>query len=67
MPIGVEINVANASRFVRRALAAGVQVDGTPQFEPRHEGMVWYNADSSMISALGYDKAEGKMGMIRCT
>ena len=55
----VEINIANAGRFVRRALAAGVQVEGVPQVDPPQSGMVWYDADSSMISAFGYDEAEG--------
>jgi len=55
----VSITVANASRFFGRALAAGVKVEGTPTVEPPKSGMVWYDADSSMISAFGYDEAEG--------
>jgi uncharacterized protein YuzE len=55
----VSITVANASRFVSRALAAGVKVEGAPTVEPPKSGMVWYDADSSMISAFGYDEAEG--------
>jgi uncharacterized protein YuzE len=54
-----EIEIANASRFVGRALAAGVQVEGAPKVEPPQGGMVWYDADSSMISAFGYDEAQG--------
>ena len=55
----VSISIANAARFVARALAAGVQVEGGPAAEPTKQGMVWYGADSSMISAFGYDEAEG--------
>ena len=55
----VSITIANASRFVGRALAAGVKVEGAPTVEPPKSGMVWYDADSSMISAFGYDEAEG--------
>ena len=55
----VSITIANASRFVGRALAAGVKVEGAPMVEPPKSGMVWYDADSSMISAFGYDEAEG--------
>lgn len=55
----VSITIAHASRFVARALAAGVKVEGAPTVEPPKSGMVWYDADSSMISAFGYDEAEG--------
>jgi len=55
----VSITIANAGRFVARALAAGVDVKGSPTVEPPKSGMVWYDADSSMISAFGYDEAEG--------
>ena len=55
----VSIAIANATRFIARALAAGVKVEGAPTVEPPKSGMVWYDADSSMISAFGYDEAEG--------
>ena len=55
----VSISVANASRFVARALEAGVNVEGAPVVEPARKGMVWYDAASSMISAFGYDEARG--------
>ena len=55
----VNITIANASRFIARALAAGVKVEGAPTVEPPKSGMVWYDADSSMISAFGYDETEG--------
>ena len=55
----VEVRIANASRFVARALAAGVQVEGAPPVQAPQSGMIWYDADSSMISAFGYDEAEG--------
>jgi len=54
----LEITIANASRFVAQALAAGVKVEGAPAIKPAG-GMVWYDADSSMLSAFGYDEAEG--------
>ena len=55
----VEVRIANASRFVARALAAGVQVEGAPPVQAPQSGTIWYDADSSMISAFGYDEAEG--------
>lgn len=55
----VSVTIARASRFVARALAAGIEVEGAPTVEPTKEGMVWYDAESSMISAFGYDEAEG--------
>jgi uncharacterized protein YuzE len=55
----VSVTIARASRFVARALAAGIEVNGAPTVEPTKEGMVWYDAESSMISAFGYDEAEG--------
>jgi len=55
----VSITIANARLFVAQALAAGVQVQGAPAVEPPKAGTVWYDADSSMISAFGYDEAEG--------
>lgn len=55
----VSITISHASRFVAQALAAGVKVAGAPAVEPPQSGMVWYDADSSMISAFGYDEAEG--------
>jgi uncharacterized protein YuzE len=54
----VKITVANASQFVAQTLAAGVKVDEAPLVQPQQSGMVWYDADSSMISAFGYDEAE---------
>ena len=55
----VKVAIANASRFIARALTAGVEVEGGPSVPPRPSGMVWHDADSSMISAFGYDEAEG--------
>jgi hypothetical protein len=57
----VEFKIANASKFIARALAAGVKVEGvqTPEPPQKPEGMVWHSADSSMISGFGYDESEG--------
>ena len=55
----VKITISRASKFLRRALAAGVKVEGAPPVAPPQEGMIWHDADSSMISAFGYDEAEG--------
>jgi hypothetical protein len=57
----VEIKIANATRFIAKALAAGVKVEGIRVPEPAQskEGMVWYSADSSMISGFGYDESKG--------
>jgi hypothetical protein len=55
----MRVSIANASHFVARALAAGVEVEGAPDVEPPQAGLVWHDADSSMISASAYDDAEG--------
>jgi hypothetical protein len=34
-------------------------VEGAPEVRERPKGMVWYDADSSMISAFVYDESEG--------
>jgi uncharacterized protein YuzE len=54
----IKITIANASRFIAQALAAGVKVEVSPVAQPKQSGMVWYDADSSMISAFGYDETE---------
>ena len=54
-----KITITRASKFLRRALAAGVEVEGAPTVAPPQEGMIWHDADSSMISAYAYDEAEG--------
>ncbi|MFQ5610759.1 MAG: KTSC domain-containing protein [Anaerolineae bacterium] len=54
----LEVRIANASRFIAQALAAGVKVEGAPAARPEQSGMVWHDADSSMISAFGYDETE---------
>lgn len=54
----VEVTIANASRFVAEALAAGVKADAGPAEKSKKSGLVWYDADSSMISAFGYNEAE---------
>ena len=55
----VSITIANATRFVARSLAAGVQVSGAPAVAPPSAKLVWHDADSSMISAYAYNEAEG--------
>lgn len=54
----VKISITQASRFVAEALAAGVKAEAAPPVQPKPSGMVWYDADSSMISAFAYDEAE---------
>ena len=54
----IKITIANASQFIVQAMAAGVKVEVSPSVQPKQSGMIWYNADSSMISAFGYDEAE---------
>jgi hypothetical protein len=54
----IQLVIPKARDFVRRALAAGVKVEGAPEVAPPPRGMVWHDADSSMISAFGYDEAE---------
>lgn len=53
----IELIIRDAGSFVARALAAGVEVEGAPEAAPSEGGMVWHDADSSMISAFGYDQA----------
>jgi hypothetical protein len=50
-----QITIKNAGRFVAQLLSMGVTAkEGTAA--PRlKSGMVWYDTDSSMISAYGYD------------
>ena len=54
----VKITISRANQFIAQALAAGVKVEAAPAVQPKKSGMVWYDADSSMISAFGYDEAE---------
>jgi len=53
----IQVSITHASRFIAQALAAGIKVEDLPQIQPAKSGMVWYDADSSMISAFGYDEA----------
>jgi uncharacterized protein YuzE len=55
----VKLTISNAKRFVAQAINAGVEVEGALATNPLQTGMVWYDADSSMISAYGYDQVEG--------
>ncbi len=55
----ISITISNASRFIGRSLAAGVQVKGGPAVAPPAGKLVWHDADSSMISAYAYNQAEG--------
>lgn len=52
----VEIQISNASRFLRQALAAGVEVPGAPAVAAPAKS--WHTVDSSMISGFGYDETE---------
>jgi len=51
----VEVRITDASRFIRRARDAGVPMPGAPRPQAEAERMVWVQADSTMISAFGYD------------
>lgn len=55
----VRITIANASRFIARSVAAGIKADGAPTVPPPPRGLVWHDADSSMISAFAYNEEEG--------
>jgi len=55
----VSISIANASRFVARSTAAGVKVEAKSAGPPAPQGLVWHNADSSMVSAFAYHEPEG--------
>jgi hypothetical protein len=53
----VKFTIANGSRFIAQALATGISVENISVTPPKNE-MVWYDVDSSMISAFGYNEAE---------
>ena len=55
----IKIVVANAAQFLTDAVAAGVVIkqDEKSPAKPK-QGMVWFDADSSMISAFGYNEEE---------
>lgn len=50
------IIIRNATKFVTQALAAGIELEGGPRVDPPKNEMIWYDADSSMISAFGYNE-----------
>ncbi len=52
----LKITIANASQFIAQVLATGVKA--APDAPQKPAGMVWYDVDSSMISAFGYNEAE---------
>lgn len=54
----VSITIRHASHVVAQMIAAGVDVGGAAGTPSPKQGMVWYEADSSMISAFGYDEQE---------
>lgn len=54
----IEITIDNASQFIGQAIAAGVKVEHLPTKPQKKSGMVWYDVESSMISAFGYDESE---------
>ncbi len=54
----VKITISNASRFIKQALANGVEVAGAQSDSSTQNGMVWHRVKSSMISAFGYDENE---------
>ncbi|MGH2543907.1 MAG: KTSC domain-containing protein [Ardenticatenaceae bacterium] len=51
----VSLVISHAAYFIERALAAGISIKEAPAVTVR-KGMVWYDADSSMIGAFGYDE-----------
>lgn len=52
----VSISIRQASHVVAQMIAAGVDVGGAAGTPSPKQGMVWYEADSSMISSFGYDE-----------
>ena len=48
----VEISIGNAQRFIAKARAA------LPKTSTPKSGLVWHDANSSMISAFAYDEDE---------
>ena len=55
------ITIANAKQFITRALTAGIKIEGIDTSQFPKKGKVWHDADSSMISAFGYDESEGTL------
>lgn len=52
----ISVTIAQAQQFVAQALSAGVKLEELPPDKKKKRGMVWYDADSSMISSFGYDE-----------
>lgn len=50
------LTIRDATGFIARALAAGVKFEGMEDIELPESEMVWHDADSSMISAFGYNE-----------
>lgn len=52
----VEVRIADASGFMERARDAGVPMPSVRRPEAEPARTVWVQADSTMISAFGYDE-----------
>ena len=56
-----QISIREARKFIVRALAAGIEVEGAPDFSASHKEPIWEDVDSSMISAFKYDERAGTL------
>ena len=60
----VEISIEEASGFIARALAVGVDIDGLPAPDANQLRPVWEDVESSMISAFKYDESKGTLDVM---
>ncbi len=51
------LEISNASDFVKRALAAGISIEGVPNVPPPKNETIWQDVDSSMVSAFAYNES----------
>lgn len=56
-----QLSIRNVSRFLARALKAGVQIEQVPDQLKDQDKPTWEDVDSSMISAFKYDELSGTL------
>lgn len=54
----ISLTIKNAKQFVGQILSLGIEPIDPLLIPTSRKGTIWHDADSSMISAFGYDEAE---------
>lgn len=54
----VSLTIKNARQFAGQLLSLGIEPIDSLLVPASRKGMIWHDADSSMISAFGYNEAE---------